>query len=113
MRTEVDVPNPTGQLRHGMYGRVAITLADGTSGSVRVPSAALFGKAEGGRGTARVVREGKVHVVAVRYATDNGIEVEVVTGLTPNDQVVVRAAGPVEEGTPVVIGTPTAAGGGH
>ena len=104
MRTEVDVPNPDGKLRHGMYGRVAITLSEGTPSAVRVPSAALVGKAEGGRGTARVVRDGRVHVVPVRYATDNGIEAEVVSGLTPADQVVVRAAGPVEDGTPVVVG---------
>lgn len=109
MRVEVDVPNADGQLRHGMYGRVALTLSEGTPNAVRVPSAALSGKAEGGRGSARVVRDGQVHVVPVRYATDNGVEAEVVTGLTAADQVVVRAAGPVEEGTPVAVNTPAAA----
>lgn len=113
MRTEVDVPNLDGQLRHGMYGRVTITLSEGTPSAVRVPSAALFGKAEGGRGAARVVREGKVHVVQVRYATDNGIEAEVVSGLTPDDLVVVRAAGPVEEGTAVTVGGQSTPAGSH
>jgi len=32
MRTEIDVPNPDGRLRHGMYGRVTLTLAEGTPG---------------------------------------------------------------------------------
>jgi multidrug efflux pump subunit AcrA (membrane-fusion protein) len=104
MRTEVDVPNPDDKLRHGMYGRVSLTLSEGTPNAVRVPSGALSGKAEGGRGTARVVRGGRVHLVPVRYATDNGVEAEVVSGLSPGDQVVVRATGPLEEGTPVVVG---------
>jgi hypothetical protein len=51
-----------------------------------------------------VVRDGKVHLVPVRYATDNGVEVEVIAGLTPADLVVVRTTGPVEEGNVVTIG---------
>lgn len=108
MRTEVDVPNPDGKLGHGMYGRVSIVLSEGTPDAMRVPSAALFGKAEGGRGTVRVVRDGKVHNVPVKYATDNGIEVEVVSGLTAADAVVVRASGPLDEGSPVRVGESTA-----
>jgi RND family efflux transporter MFP subunit len=105
MRTEIDVPNPDGKLRHGMYGRrVAITLTEGSPGALSIPSAALTGKAEDGRGTVRVVRAGKVHLVPVNYASDNGVEVEVVSGLTPQDNVIVRASGPVEEGTPVTAG---------
>ncbi len=73
MRTEIDVPNPDGLLRHGMYGRVTMTLAPGTPNAMRVPSSALAGKAEAGRGSVRVVRDGKVHVVPVRYATDSGL----------------------------------------
>jgi len=112
MRTEVDVPNSGGNLRHGMYGRVSIVLSEGTPDAVRVPSSALTGKAEGGRGTVRVVRNGKVHLTPVRYATDNGIEAEVVSGLAADDVVVVRASGPVEEGTPVHVGD-TPPGNGH
>ncbi|MFO0850691.1 MAG: efflux RND transporter periplasmic adaptor subunit [Gemmataceae bacterium] len=104
MRTEVDVPNPDGKLRHGMYGRVALTLSEGTPNAVRVPSAALSGKAEGGRGTVRVVRDGKARVIPVRYATDNGIEAEIISGLTPADRVIVRANGPLDDGTVVASG---------
>jgi RND family efflux transporter MFP subunit len=103
MRTEVDVPNPDGKLRHGMYGRVTLTLAEGTPNALRVPSAALVGKAEGGRGAVRVVRDGTAHLVKVRYATDNGVEAEVVSGLTPQDRVIVRAGGPVEDGAAVAV----------
>jgi RND family efflux transporter MFP subunit len=110
MRTEIDLPNPDGKLRHGMYGRVVITLAAGTPNALRVPSAALVGKSEGGRGTVRVVRDGKVHLTPVRFATDNGVEVEVVSGLSPTDRVVARATGPVEEGTAVTAHDESAPG---
>lgn len=113
MRTEVDVPNPDGKLRHGMYGKVTLILSEGAPSAVRVPSGALVGKAEGGRGTARVVRGDAIHVVPVRFAADNGVEVEVLTGLSPEDVVVVRAAGPLEEGTPVTVGGASSTGGGH
>lgn len=113
MRTEVDLPNADGKLRRGMYGRVTIVLSEGTPTAVRVPSAALTGKAEGGRGTVWVVRDGTVTGVPVRYATDNGIEAEVVSGLAASDTVVVRAAGPLGEGTAVRAGAAPAAAAGH
>jgi RND family efflux transporter MFP subunit len=103
MRTEVDVPNPDGKLRRGMYGRVTLTLRAGAASAVRIPSAALVGKAEGGKATVRVVRDDTAQVVPVEYGTDTGAEVEIVSGLTPADRVVVKASGPVENGTPVSI----------
>jgi HlyD family secretion protein len=101
MRVELDAPNPDGKLRRGMYGRVTLVLQTGGASAVRVPSAALVGKAEGGKAAVRVVRDGAAQIVPVRYGTDNGAEVEILTGLTTADRVVVRANGPVENGTRV------------
>jgi HlyD family secretion protein len=109
MRTEVDVKNTDGKLRHGMYGRATLILSEGTPNAMRVPSAALVGKAEGGRGAVRVVRDGKVHLVPVRYATDNGVEAEIVSGVTKTDQVIIRTTGPVEEGAAVSVSEETPA----
>ena len=39
-----------------------------------------------------------------KLATDNGLEVEVVTGLTPADRVIVRTTAPVEDGAAVTVG---------
>ncbi len=73
MRTEVDLKNPEGTLRRGMFGRVALTLSPGASGAIRIPSGALSGKAAGGRGVVRVVRNDKAAIVPVLYASnDNG-----------------------------------------
>jgi RND family efflux transporter MFP subunit len=103
MRTEVDVKNTDGKLRHGMYGRATLILGKGSDGALRVPSAALFGKAEGGAGSIRVVRDGKIRVLPVKYTLDNGVEAEIVSGLNADDHVVVRTTGPVEDGTPATL----------
>jgi RND family efflux transporter MFP subunit len=58
MRTEVHVKNPDKKLRRGMFGRVTLTLHPGAPLALRIPSAALTGKADGGKGTVRVVRDG-------------------------------------------------------
>jgi HlyD family secretion protein len=107
MRTEVDVKNADGKLRRGMFGRVTLTLKAGAPEVLRIPSSALVGKADGGKGMVRVVREDRVAVVPVQYGTDNGSEVEVVTGLKATDRVILRASGPVEQGTPVTAANPT------
>jgi RND family efflux transporter MFP subunit len=104
MRTEVDVKNVDGKLRHGMYGRATLLLGTGTPGALRIPSSALVGKAENGHGLVHVVRDGKVQSVSIRYATDNGVDVEIMSGLSPTEEVIVRSTGPVEDGTPVTVG---------
>lgn len=105
MRTEVDVKNTDGKLQHGMYGRATLILGSGTPGALRIPSAALVGKAENGHGSVRVVRDGKAQILKIRYATDNGVDVEIMSGLSPTDSVIVRSTGPVEDGTPVTVGS--------
>jgi RND family efflux transporter MFP subunit len=103
MRTEVHIKNPDGKLRRGMFGRVTLTLQVGSPGALRIPSATLTGKAAAGKGTVRVVRDGKVALVPVHYGADNGSEVEVLSGLTLEDRIIVRSAGPVDEGTAVAV----------
>ena len=101
MRTEVDVPNPDGKLRRGMYGRATLTLEAGSPGAVRIPSAAAVERKAGGVAVVRVAVDGKVAHRPVTVGADNGTEIEILTGLTPADVVVVRASRPVSEGTPV------------
>lgn len=114
MRVEVDLTNPDGKLlRRGMYGRATLLLQTGSPSAVRVPSSALVGKAEGGNATVRVVRDDVVHVVTVKYGADNGTDVEILTGLTPADRVVVRASGPVDNGTQVAVTNAAPGKAGH
>ena len=112
MRTEVDVKNPNNLLRHGMYGRATLTLQRGAATAVRVPSGTVVRRDVGGKGAVRVVRNGRVQTVPVVLGTDNGVEVEVLSGLNLIDQVVLRTSGPVDDGSQVaVVGAQTASAG--
>jgi RND family efflux transporter MFP subunit len=103
MRVEVDVQNKDGRLKQGMYGRATLTLTEGNKDALQIPSAALTGRADDGNGTVRIVRDGKIQTVPVKYGTDNGIDVEILSGLSLQDQVVTGMNVPVNDGTPVTV----------
>ncbi|WP_439629561.1 efflux RND transporter periplasmic adaptor subunit [Gemmata sp.] len=109
MRVEIDVKNPTdaenpdGVLQRGMYGKATLVLRPGTAASVRVPSLAVVGRETGGRGAVRVVRGDRIQTVPVTLGTDNGREIEVTSGLTAADRVVLRTTSPVDDGAQVAV----------
>jgi RND family efflux transporter MFP subunit len=103
MRVEVDVPNDDGKLQQGMFGRATLILTEGTPGAIRIPSSTLVGRATGGKGTVRVVRDGKIQTVPVRYGMDDGIDVEILSGVTLQEQVVMTTNVPVTDGMPVSV----------
>ena len=100
MRTEIDIPNPDGKLRRNMYGRVQLHLQVGSPTAVRISSAAVI--KEGEQSMVRVMLDHRVRLVSVETGTDNGIEVEILHGLTVGDLVILRGNGPLEERTEVV-----------
>jgi RND family efflux transporter MFP subunit len=101
MRVEIDLPNPSGKIRNGMYGHVTIILD--RSNEFGVPSSCLVGRAEDGKGTVYVVRDGHAHQVPVRIGADDGLKVAVLDGLKPEDEVILHPSGEIVEGTPVVV----------
>ncbi len=113
MRTEVDLPNPTGRLKEGMYGRITISLQKANPDSVTVPSSALIRQDNRGEGSVFVVRDGKARKVVVRVGSDNGVTVEILDGLTPDDRVISRYNGAIADGTPVAPQPAQPAEGGH
>lgn len=107
MRTEVDLDNvelSNGDklLRDGMYGNVTITL-DKPSESLTVPSDALVGESESGKGSLYVVRSGKAHKIEVRLGADDGLNTEILSGLNPDDEVAVHPRGAIGNGVPVTV----------
>jgi multidrug efflux pump subunit AcrA (membrane-fusion protein) len=50
-----------------------------------------------------VVRDGKVRRTPVTLGDDDGTSVEVLSGLGPDDSVVVRPSAALEEDSPVVV----------
>jgi multidrug efflux pump subunit AcrA (membrane-fusion protein) len=105
MRTEIDLMNPKNRLREGMYGIATIILED-SSQYLTVPTSALAGKSEGGKASVFLVRDGKAHQVPVKIGADDGLRVEIVSGLRPDDSVVLNG-GYVADGVHVA---PVAAG---
>jgi HlyD family secretion protein len=103
MRTEIDLPNTDGRLRRGMYGRVTLLLEKGQPNAMTIPSTALAAKTDSARATVKVVRDKIIHKIPVIVGADNGIRVEVLSGLQANDAIVIRSNGVIEEGTHVEI----------
>jgi len=101
LNTEIDVPNPNGQLLPGSYAQVHLALKEQVQ-RLTVPSNALLFRAEGPR--AAVVEPGnKVQLRPVAIGRDFGNTVEIISGLEPSDAVVVSPSDSLENGQVVRI----------
>lgn len=104
MRAEVDIPNQGGRLRPGMTGNVTLRLGKGPADALRVPATAVAPRSGLPRGMTHrvyVYRDGRARLTPVRTGYANGGEVEVVAGLTVEDQVVADPRGLQGEDVPV------------
>ena len=90
LRTEVDVPNPDGQLRPGMYAQVTIDLEE-RADAWTLPTSALL--SQGGETWCYVVENGKARRKPVTVGLTAGGEAEILTGLAGNEEVIVLAKG--------------------
>lgn len=101
LNTEIDVPNPKGQLLPGSYAQVHLALKEQVQ-RLTVPSNALLFRAEGPR--AAVVGTGsKVQLRPVAIGRDFGNTVEIISGLEQSDAVVVSPSDSLEDGELVHI----------
>jgi RND family efflux transporter MFP subunit len=96
MRTEVDMPNPEDRLREGMYGNLSIVLHHSEK-TLTIPTACLTGQTGQGSSSVFVLRDGRVHLTPVKTGVDNGLRIEIHSGLDPDDDVVTQP-GQVDEG---------------
>lgn len=87
METEIDVPNPKLELVPGMYAEAAITL-EHHDHVLTIPVQALE-RHEGKSEVFRVNPNNQIEIQAVETGLENPNNVEIVSGLKPNDQVVV------------------------
>src|SRR5438445_858413 len=99
LHTEIDLPNPKGELFAGMYVDVSLDVAV-THQVVRVPSSAIIADSRGVH-VAVVDGSGKVHLVAVTTGLDNGSTIELVAGLSGGEQVISAPPGGVTDGMQV------------
>jgi RND family efflux transporter MFP subunit len=98
MRTEIDLPNPDGRLREGMYG-VATVILEKNLKNLTVPASAIVDRSDGDSSKAfvYVVRDDKAHKVPVTIGAEDGIRVEIVEGLKEEDRVVLNGRSVSEE----------------
>ena len=102
LNVEVDVDNPTGRLFPGAYAFVHLNVP-ASAGAVTIPSNALLFRSEGLR--AGVVRGDRVVLMPITIGQDYGSAVEVVSGLTPNDAVIVNPSDSLADGAAVRVRT--------
>jgi RND family efflux transporter MFP subunit len=100
LKVEVDVENPNGTLMPGEFVEVHFRLPAPVN-SVTVPVNALLFRAEGM--TAAVVRDGRVALVPVTIGHDYGDALEVMSGLTAEDRIVVNPPDSIENGDAVRV----------
>ena len=99
MHTEIDLPNDDDRIRPGMYGIAKIILDRSTKGST-LPASALVGESKGGKADVYIVKEGKAKKTQVTVGVDDGLRVEILSGLSSGDDVIANT-GSVVEGSPV------------
>jgi RND family efflux transporter MFP subunit len=104
LNVEVDVDNPSARLLPGAYAFVHVRVPP-SNGSVTLPSNALLFRAQGLR--AGVVRNGHVELTPITIGQDYGSMVEVVSGLTPHDAVIVNPSDSLASGAAVQVITKT------
>jgi RND family efflux transporter MFP subunit len=100
---EVDVDNPKGELLPGAYVFVHLRLPRETA-SLTVPANTLLFRSQGLQ--VGVVRNGQAILVPVTLGHDYGTTVEIVSGIDPNDQVIVAPSDSLSDGTLVRVANP-------
>ena len=100
LNVEVDVPNPTGKLLPGAYATVHFKVPS-TATSLTIPSNTLLFRAQGMQ--VGVVRDGRVQLVPVKIAQDHGATVEVASGLSPEDALVLDPSDSIQSGQQVKV----------
>jgi RND family efflux transporter MFP subunit len=100
LNVEVDVDNPKGELLPGAYVFVHFKVPDHVA-ALMIPSNTLLFRAQGLQ--VGVVRNGRVQLVPVKIGKDAGATVEIASGLTPNDAVILDPSDSLASGQKVEI----------
>src|SRR6266481_4575185 len=101
---EVDVDNPTGELLPGAYAEVHLAVPSGAPTFI-LPVSALIFRAQGLQ--VGVVKDGnRAQLANIILGRDFGSEVEVVSGLQADDQVIINPPDSLISGEEVRVGQP-------
>jgi RND family efflux transporter MFP subunit len=100
LRTELDLPNPGGLLRPGMYATAHILLQERPDACV-LPLSTIAG--EGKQAFCWVVKDGQATRTPIALGLQVGNDVEVASGLKADAMVVQSQTGSLREGQPVEV----------
>jgi membrane fusion protein, multidrug efflux system len=98
--TEIDVANESGQLLPGAYSPVHLVTEGPTS--LLVPSSSLLFRSEGAS-LGIVGPDNRIHIRKVKIGRDLGSKLEIASGLSPTDRVVVNPVDGLADGTLVHV----------
>jgi RND family efflux transporter MFP subunit len=102
--TEIDVPNPSGQLMPGAYAEVHLR-ASAPIPSLIIPSGAVLYQATGPQ-VATVTDKSEIALKKVTLGRDFGDTIEITSGISKNDVVVASPPDYLVDGMPVEVQTP-------
>jgi RND family efflux transporter MFP subunit len=105
LNVEVDVDNADHKLLPGAYVFVHFKIPQ-TERMLSIPSNTLLFRAQGLQ--LGIVRNGNVHLQSVTIGKDDGKTVEIASGLTSSDQVILDPSDSLAEGQAVQVATSTA-----
>ena len=100
LNIEVDIDNARGQVLPGSYVFVHISLPPGRH-ALTIPSNALLFRAQGPQ--VGVVRDGRVQLTSVTIGHDYGSTLEVTSGLTPEDSIILDPSDSLASGQQVEV----------
>jgi RND family efflux transporter MFP subunit len=106
---EISVNNPTGTLLTGSYAEVHLKIPTQAS-TLLLPVNSLIFRSDGLR--VGVVKDGKVALTTVTPGRDLGSQIEILSGLNPNDQIVINPPDSIISGQQVQIVQATLPGDG-
>jgi RND family efflux transporter MFP subunit len=98
--TEVDVPNPKGEIMPGSYAEVAFHL-NGDRQSLIIPSNTLIFRSPGAQ--VAVVDNNQAHLRDVKIGRDLGANLEIVSGLSDTDEVILNPPDSLSDGQAVAV----------
>jgi RND family efflux transporter MFP subunit len=99
LRVQIDFDNKNGKLFAGEYGQVRLPVTEQQPVSIIRSSALVFNAA--GTEVATLDSDNKVRIKTITIGRDLGTELEVTSGLSPQDRVIVNPAEQTTEGAEV------------
>ena len=101
LNVEVDIPNPGDKLLPGAYVNVHFDLP--TAGrNLSIPSNCIIFRSQGTE--VAVVRSGRAQLVPVKISADHGATVEIDSGISRDDRIIIDPSDSIATGQPVKVG---------